>query len=47
MDRDIILKIKIKEPSKKTVGKCNINWFNRKKIKPRIWVTKETLKFIK
>ena len=30
-----------------TVGYPNPNWLYKPKIKPRIWVTKESLKYLK
>ena len=41
------LKNKYKPEKLKTVGHLTNSWLSRRKTKPRIWVTKETLKSFK
>jgi regulator of sigma D len=38
---------KYKHEKLKTVGHLTDSWLDKRKTKPRIWVTKETLKSIK
>jgi len=43
MDRDHIISV-IKEKPKETIGEYCPSWLNRRKRKPRLWISKETLK---
>lgn len=47
MVKNIILKVVIKEPSNKVVKETFNSWSNKRKTKPSLWVSKETLKHIK